>query len=64
MTTNQILDEIDKIIRGIETDRFTLENLTALSNRIYDERAKRQANARLRKDRLLNRNFASKVMTQ
>ena len=53
MTTNQILDEIDKIIRGIEADRFTLENLTALSNRIYAERAKRQANARLGKSRLL-----------
>ena len=53
MTTNKLLEEINKIMRGIETDRFTLENLSALKGRICAERAERQANARLRKAQLL-----------
>lgn len=55
MTTNKLLEEIDKIIRGIEADRFTIENLTALKDRICAERAKRRADAQLRKTRLQQR---------
>lgn len=34
MTTAELLDAIDKVIAGIETDRFTIENLEALKARL------------------------------
>lgn len=37
MTTAQLLTAIDTIISGIETDRFTIENLIALQKRILAE---------------------------
>lgn len=34
MKTEELLAAIDKIVAGIETDRFTIENLEALKARI------------------------------
>lgn len=34
MTTDQIIKGIDKVIAGIEADRFTIENLQALKAKI------------------------------
>lgn len=36
MNKKQLIAEIDKVIRGVETDRFTLENLDALRTKVID----------------------------